>query len=335
MIELIAVLAEMAMYLLFGLLICVALLPKEYRGKIVDMFRYRFTKIEFEETVDGLDTKGFRRNGKFHGTLTSWNKSGQIRLEVNYKNGKKDGLCQKWDELGHLMLQGYFTDGEKQGLFIDKEEWLDDFYYCSTYNLGSHISTICLNDDDRLAEYFDEDEVSIVWSDNGQIHTLRLAGDSYAWYDSGQIERHISYIGDQTNLYTLWYENGQKQFEGKLIRRKLGWKDGKWTWWFENGQIEQEGNYKNDKLDGKLTRWYESGQKSMEGNYKDGKAGGKVTEWYENGQIEWEGNYKDDKRDGKWTKWYENGQIKYEGNYKDDKEDGKATEWDKSGNKIL
>ena len=316
MIELIAVLAEIAMYLLFGLLICVALLPKEYRGKIVDMFRYRFTKIEFEETVDGLDTKGFRRNGKFHGTLTSWNKSGQIRLEVNYKNGKKDGLCQKWDELGHLMLQGYFIDGEKQGLFIDKEEYLDDFYYCSTYNLGSHISTICLNDDDRLAEYFDEDEVSIVWSENGQIHTLRLAGDSYAWYDSGQIERHISYIDDQTDLYTCWYENGQKQLEGKLIKGKLdgkwtAWKDEKLTFWHENGQIEQEGNYKNDKLDGKLTRWYESGQKSMEGNYKDGKAGGKVTEWYENGQIEWEGNYKD-------------------GNL-----EGKVTEWDKSGNKIL
>ena len=92
---------------------------------------------------------------------------------------------------------------------------------------------------------------------------------------------------------TIWYENGQKDYEENW---KYGEKDGLWTWWYENGQKKRERNYKDGKLDGLETWWSVDRQKSSERNYKDGTLVDNLkTEWYKNGQKKEEGNYKDGK----------------------------------------
>ena len=45
---------------------------------------------------------------------------------------------------------------------------------------------------------------------------------------------------------TLWYENGQKQYEGNYKDDK---RVGKWTHWYYDGQIQTEATYKDDECD--------------------------------------------------------------------------------------
>ena len=140
--------------------------------------------------------------------------------------------------------------------------------------------------------------------------------------------------GKRDGLYTQWYENGQKKWEGT-------YKDGKiveeWTFhydYYENGQKKEEGTYKkNGKKDGKWTSWHENGKKTIEGTYKDGKKDGLETRWYENGQKELEGTYKDGEFDGLWTGWHENGQNSWYSTYKDGEFDGLTTGWYENGQK--
>jgi antitoxin component YwqK of YwqJK toxin-antitoxin module len=59
--------------------------------------------------------------------------------------------------------------------------------------------------------------------------------------------------------------------------------EGKWTLWYDNGQKQWEENYKNGKLEGKRTTWYDNGQKESEGYHKNGKQKGKWTFWDKDG----------------------------------------------------
>jgi len=120
----------------------------------------------------------------------------------------------------------------------------------------------------------------------------------------------IRYFTDSETPYTGkvygLYENGQKQFEGKM---KDGKKDGLWIGWYEKGKKQFEVNWKDDKLDGPALQWYENGQKQIEANNMDGNVIGLHVAWHENGQKEttrtakgmgyrWSGI----KRDRRWVK---------------------------------
>ena len=318
MIELIEVLAETAVYLLFGLFICVALLPKEYRGKIVDMFRYRFTKIEFEdEGQEGFTVKGYIKNGMVegvvevrdknkqlrcmahsrrnmhHGNYCSWHENGHKQVEATYSNDKLHGPYKEWDELGRLMAKGCYVDDEKHGQF---------------YEDGG------IKDGDIWADHDNEYMEHVLYN-----HGIWI--NSTTWYDNG----NQRYYGDK-NISIQWHENGIKaekwsQKNAQIIQE-----------WYENGQVKFK---RNDRPDGKKTWWYENGQKSGEGNYKDDKLEGKWTSWYENGQIEFEGNVKDRKPDGKWTYWHTNGQKWSERNYKNGKKNGLCQQWGDQGHLML
>ena len=57
---------------------------------------------------------------------------------------------------------------------------------------------------------------------------------------------------------------------------------GKYVIYFESGQKRYEGNFLNGKMDGKQIKWHENGQKSYEANFKYGKQEGPYIFWYEN-----------------------------------------------------
>ena len=87
-----------------------------------------------------------------------------------------------------------------------------------------------------------------------------------------------------------------------------GKKEGLWTDWYKNGQKRYEGNYKGGKLID-LIEWYKNGQKKVEGTWKDGRREGVYTTYYKNGQKSSDETFKDGKEISS-TRWNEDGSLK-------------------------
>ena len=85
-----------------------------------------------------------------------------------------------------------------------------------------------------------------------------------------------------TGKYVIYFESGQKRYEGNFVSGKM---EGKQIKWHENGQMSYEANFKYGKQQGPYIFWYENGQKSYEANYKKGKEDGIVTSWDREGNI--------------------------------------------------
>ncbi len=85
-----------------------------------------------------------------------------------------------------------------------------------------------------------------------------------------------------TGKYVIYFESGQKRYEGNFVSGKM---EGKQIKWHENGQMSYEANFKYGKQQGPYIFWYENGQKSYEANYKKGKEHGIVTSWDREGNI--------------------------------------------------
>ena len=85
-----------------------------------------------------------------------------------------------------------------------------------------------------------------------------------------------------TGKYVVYYESGQKRYEGNFVSGKM---EGKQIKWHENGQMSYEANFKYGKQQGPYIFWYDNGQKSYEANYKKGKEDGIVTSWDREGNI--------------------------------------------------
>ena len=85
-----------------------------------------------------------------------------------------------------------------------------------------------------------------------------------------------------TGKYLIYFESGQKRYEGNFVSGKM---EGKQIKWHENGQMSYEANFKYGKQQGPYIFWYENGQKSYEANYKKGKEDGIVTSWDREGNI--------------------------------------------------
>ena len=80
------------------------------------------------------------------------------------------------------------------------------------------------------------------------------------------------------------YENmyDKKWIEGSYRNGKV---DGLWTVWYDNGQKQSITSYEEGIKEGLSTSWYTNGQKSKEGKFREGREYGIWTEWYENGQM--------------------------------------------------
>ena len=87
-----------------------------------------------------------------------------------------------------------------------------------------------------------------------------------------------------------------------------GKKEGLWTDWYKNGQKRYEGNYKGGKLID-LIEWYKNGQKKVEGTWKDGRREGVYTTYYKNRQKSSDETFKDGKEIYS-KRWNENGSLK-------------------------
>ena len=252
-----------------------------------------------------------------HGKHVEWNNDGKKKVEGTYKSGIMDG---KWT---------YYTD-------------VGNGKYEVTYKAG--IYTVAVFTDSLGTNYTGMP----IFKESEQDGTYLFRKEEK--YDFSKFPEFFATVkdGKKDGLWTLWYENGQKEEEGPYNISSFGekgdisYKTGKWTYWYENGQKWREGSHSSSNVYleqgegvevGTWSEWYENGQKRAEYTYKDGKLDGLCTAWHDNGQKEEEGTSKAGKQDGLWTEWYDNGQKKSEETYKDGKLDGLCTGWHDNGQK--
>lgn len=62
------------------------------------------------------------KDGKKHGTWTTWNESGQKTAEASFKDGMKDGFWFVWDDKGVKRYEMFYENGEKKGTWIIRDE---------------------------------------------------------------------------------------------------------------------------------------------------------------------------------------------------------------------
>ena len=145
-----------------------------------------------------------------------------------------------------------------------------------------------------------------------------------AYKKGGKLIRHGKYIS--------WYDNGQKESEGKLFK---GTAQGSWTEWNRDGSLYFQTNYKNGQINGLVTEWYDNGNKLSKTMFKNGFPNGPSIVWYENGNIKEICNYSYRfGLNGPYKKFYKNGEIAISGNYRKGKRVGKFIFYNKEGKRI-
>jgi len=87
-------------------------------------------------------------------------------------------------------------------------------------------------------------------------------------FKNGVLIKRMTYRKSGYNLFTTFYDNGNKKNEYFIITNE------KW----------KLNDYESTKYDSSFTSWYLNGQKKSEGIYKNGKKDGLWTSWYPNGQ---------------------------------------------------
>jgi hypothetical protein len=51
------------------------------------------------------------KDGKKHGSSTSWFETGKLRMQSSYKDGKRDGRWVKWNANGQIQFQKTYKNG--------------------------------------------------------------------------------------------------------------------------------------------------------------------------------------------------------------------------------
>lgn len=158
----------------------------------------------------------------------------------------------------------------------------------------------------------------------------------------------------QDGPYVEFYENGQKESEGKYAK---GSPSGKWSEWYENGQLSSSGYYADGAKYGIWNSWYKNGNPkevleyigssrnpehrqyelreywTPNGEKQVDKGDGNAKYFYEGSSVvSSEGEYKNGYKVGIWRGYRENGNLWYTETYK--KSNVSGTSIDENGQKY-
>jgi antitoxin component YwqK of YwqJK toxin-antitoxin module len=207
-------------------------------------------------------------DGKLHGPLASFDKTGQKRLERTYQDGQPHGKETIWDEGGRVKAECYYASGKKHGVY---KEYFSNGKVSQegAYKDGEQHGkwTLSHEDGSRSAE-----EYYVAGKKHGQFT---------GWHPNGQKRLEVSFVnGKKVGRHTEWHPNGQK---AKEFDSKDGLAQGAYTEWHPNGQKANEGKYKDGKEEGEWNQWYEDGAKRLRAQFSAGKINGGETAWYSTG----------------------------------------------------
>jgi len=137
---------------------------------------------------------------KKNGVIKEYYSDGTLKSEATYVKGKEHGPIKIYHENGNLALEGEFNAGLRSGIMTTYHE------------NGSRSAQLEYNPFGR------------------QI------GESFAWYESGQLKGHQSSfsMGEANGVFTHYHPNGQISIRGKA---SLGEVDSDIEKWDEDGNL--------------------------------------------------------------------------------------------------
>ncbi|MFC1475515.1 toxin-antitoxin system YwqK family antitoxin [Candidatus Zixiibacteriota bacterium] len=138
------------------------------------------------------------------------------------------------------------------------------------------------------------------------------------YYESGALKARWTEFAESPGNFvahgkrTMWYENGRKRFEGRVI---YGNPDGFITHWYPNGNKKQEMSYVEGRQNGAVRSWYPDGTLWQEAFFKDDLPHGSAILWDTLGHKLEELSYQNGKKHGICRRWDADGKLFYEAKF--------------------
>ena len=298
-----------------------------------EIIRERFpngaVRIEREVAQDAED------NYLNHGNWQMWDAHGNRVAKGQYRNGKRHGSWTSWrlddkssllsdtpltDFTAPLISQANFQDGNLHGdwiIYDAKQRKICQFSFENGKRDGQWTWWYPTGRKQREATY-----------ENGDVE-----GEVFQWNTASQLVAKSTYTEGRRLAKKVVYHHEtdrQKKTEGtylfakrvpqssddwwyaRLATKKPVGKDekhGNWTSWYPNGQEQMRGNYHYDIETGKFTWWHSNGQKSADGTFEAGKQHSTWTWWHPNGQKSVQGQFSYGEKTGHWNYWNSAGKI--------------------------
>ena len=77
----------------------------------------KFTDVPYTGMITGK-SQGSIKNGKWDGTVVTYNENGQLLIKENYKDGKLNGNWTTYDANGQLWHKQSYKNGELDGAWV-------------------------------------------------------------------------------------------------------------------------------------------------------------------------------------------------------------------------
>jgi antitoxin component YwqK of YwqJK toxin-antitoxin module len=252
--------------------------------------------------------KSFLKEGKRTGKSEDFYNypENKLRAVSTYVNGIITGDYKSYYDNGKMEETGKYTkDGKKDGKWLTYYD--NDTLFSEEYYSNGKV--------DEITRYFD-----INGKPTSEYNYKNNVLQDYKSFDeNGKVRFTSKKDGKRDYDLLLYYPNGNRQKEGKIINNNL---DGPWMFYDRNGYITDKTSYVDGVKQGKSISYYENGKIKSEQNYVDGETDGYYKEYYKDGKVMKEGPYVKDKYVGKWNYYYCDGKLQSSHFYKDDERDG-------------
>ena len=143
-----------------------------------------------------------------------------------------------------------------------------------------------------------------------------------------QVNSQIPFTG---KVYRPYSGDQGDKLEGYFLN---GRRNGKWTIWYDNGQKQFEGTYKNGSYDSKISKWGIDGQLSEECFYSNGVLNGSCKMFYYNGKTKFNGSYIMGQYDGLIYEYSDDGTLAKSAKYNNGVLNGDYWEEPSQGNRV-
>lgn len=272
-------------------------------------------------SYETLLIEGFYLNNKRNGIWKYYN-NGIIKSEGNYKDDIQVGEKKEYDIDGNLIsITNYDANGDLTGAF----KIFNAERKCITE--GKFLKSEL---DGKLNYYYDDGKIrcTTLYSNSKGIDT------AWSYYPSGNKMAYKTFIGGYAYSFKGFYEDGEIQYQSKLIDT-IDFKYEK-KYFYKNEQVEIA-SVENDTMIFEIQNYSKIGKKLDNGTYKNGNGimksynedtllseiefknflkDGLAVYYYSNGNKKESVFYKADKIDGDWYNYKEDGSLDYIGKKK-------------------
>ena len=260
-----------------------------YNGKV---------KLYYDEEKQLLAFEGRLEEGKKSGKGTEYYENGLQAFIGAFEEGLYEGQGKVLDTNGNVVYEGGFA----QGLYEGEGKLYQDgkLVYEGTFVQGQYDGQGKLYQDEQLIY------------EGGFVQGART-GQGKAYQDGVLVYEGGFEDGLYSGAGKTYYANGKVRAE--CLTYVAGKLDGACVLYYENGQKKYEGTFSQDEASGQGTLYNESGEKTYYGGFEAGLKSGTGTEYGVGGRKTYEGGFAQGQYDGTGTLYNADGTVLYTGGF--------------------